>query len=175
MQPAHKTIKRYENRKLYDPTARRYVRLDEISAMIRDGCEITVIDNASGEDVTASTLAKIMSEPDRTTGQTLPAEMLTDLVRWGGRIVTVSRDQVERQLERLVDAALQRTDTVRDARDSMAELKARVEQLETQIGELLRTRSVSQAMPPSGATRVRRQAANRTRPEARLRRKGERP
>lgn len=172
MQPTPRTIKRYENRKLYDPTAKRYVRLDDISAMIRDGCEIQVIDNASGEDVTAPTLARIMSGPDRTTGQTLPAEILADLVRWGGRIVTGSREQVERQLERLVDAALERTGSVQEARDMMAELKARVEQLEAQIDEMLRTRPVSQAMPASGPTRVRRRAAG-TRPEARPRRKGE--
>jgi polyhydroxyalkanoate synthesis repressor PhaR len=54
-------IKRYSNRKLYDPQASRYVTLEELAAMIRGGREISVVDVATGEDLTSVVLAQIIS------------------------------------------------------------------------------------------------------------------
>ena len=48
-------IKRYPNRKLYDTEAKRYVTLEQITHMIEAGHEVQVIDNESGEDLTAPT------------------------------------------------------------------------------------------------------------------------
>ena len=45
------TIKRYPNRKLYNTDARKYVTLEGISELIRDGVEVEVVDNATGEDL----------------------------------------------------------------------------------------------------------------------------
>ena len=44
------TIKKYSNRRLYDSTNKRYVTLDNIASLIREGSEIKVIDSQSGED-----------------------------------------------------------------------------------------------------------------------------
>ena len=65
-------IKRYSNRKLYDTQESRYVTLEEIEEMIRAGREISVVDAASGEDLTSVTLTRIILEnernPERTVG-----------------------------------------------------------------------------------------------------------
>ena len=58
-------IKRYSNRKLYDTQESRYVTLEEIEEMIRAGKEISVVDAASGEDLTAVTLTQIILENQR--------------------------------------------------------------------------------------------------------------
>ena len=58
-------IKRYSNRKLYDTQESRYVTLEEIEEMIRAGKEISVVDAASGEDLTSVTLTQIILENER--------------------------------------------------------------------------------------------------------------
>ena len=45
-------IKRYANRKLYDQSRSRYVTLEELEELIRQGREIRVVDAVSGEDLT---------------------------------------------------------------------------------------------------------------------------
>jgi len=128
-------IKRYENRKLYEPGEKRYVSLEELAQLVRQGDEIQVVDNATGEDITTQTLTKIISEAGQQ-GGSLPADLLHDLVRWGGRVITTSREQVEKQLDRLVEASLERLAPVREAREEMARLEQRLAQLESRLAEL---------------------------------------
>ena len=46
-----KIIKRYTNRKLYDTVESRYVTLDEIAEMIKQGAEVKIVDNRSKDDL----------------------------------------------------------------------------------------------------------------------------
>ena len=50
-------IKRYPNRKLYDTKASRYITLRDIAVLLRSGEDIQVLDTATGDDLTESTLA----------------------------------------------------------------------------------------------------------------------
>ena len=77
-------IKRYPNRKLYDTEAKQYITLDKIAEMIRDGQEIQVVDNVSGEDQTALTLTQIIFEQEKRQGGFLPRAMLTHLIHASG-------------------------------------------------------------------------------------------
>ena len=45
-------IKKYANRKLYDTQTSRYITLEGISKLVRDGCEIQVVERDSGRDLT---------------------------------------------------------------------------------------------------------------------------
>ncbi len=76
-------IKRYSNRKLYDTQESRYVTLDEIEEMIRGGREISVVDAASGEDLTSVTLSQIILEHERNHRGTLPTSFLHQLIKHG--------------------------------------------------------------------------------------------
>jgi len=76
-------IKRYSNRKLYDTQESRYVTLEEIEEMIRAGKEITVVDAASGEDLTSVTLAQIILENERNHRAALPTAFLHQLIKHG--------------------------------------------------------------------------------------------
>ncbi len=58
-------IKRYANRKLYDQSRSRYVTLEELEELIRQGREIRVVDAVSGEDLTSQTLAQIILDTAR--------------------------------------------------------------------------------------------------------------
>lgn len=76
-------IKRYSNRKLYDTQESRYVTLEEIEDMIRSGKEISVVDAASGEDLTSVTLAQIILESERNRRASLPTGFLHQLIKHG--------------------------------------------------------------------------------------------
>ena len=76
-------IKRYTNRKLYDPQKSQYVTLEELAEMIRAGREIAVTDATTGEDLTAMVLAQIILEKARSRRLSLPAAFLHQLIQYG--------------------------------------------------------------------------------------------
>lgn len=80
MKPAAVVIKKYGNRRLYDTTNSRYVNLDEIAELVRQGKDLQVIDAKTGRDLTRVTLTQIITEDakDKPTG--LPLELLRQLI-----------------------------------------------------------------------------------------------
>lgn len=64
-----RVIKRYANRKLYDTRDSRYVTLQQIAEYVRGGEEVSIIDNTTKEDLTNVTLAQIVYEEERKSGQ----------------------------------------------------------------------------------------------------------
>ena len=76
-------IKRYSNRKLYDPHTSRYVTLDDLRALIRGGTDIEVRDAVSGEDLTSLTLMQILLESEKAHRESLPAATLHHLIKYG--------------------------------------------------------------------------------------------
>lgn len=103
-------IKRYPNRKLYDTEAKRYVTLNDIAALIREGQEVQVVDHASEEDLTAVTLTQIIFEQEKQQGGFLPKSVLTGLVRAGGDTMNSLRRSLTLPLDLLhyVDAEIER-------------------------------------------------------------------
>ena len=80
MEPATVLIKKYGNRRLYDTAGSRYVNLDDIAALIREGKDVKVVDAKSGRDLTRVVLTQIITEDakDKPTG--LPLELLRQLI-----------------------------------------------------------------------------------------------
>jgi hypothetical protein len=64
-------VKRYGNRKLYDLLESRYVTLDEIERWVKAGEDVRILDNETGEDLTAVTFAPIIPKEDRGTSDLL--------------------------------------------------------------------------------------------------------
>lgn len=77
-------IKRYPNRKLYDTEAKQYITLEGIAVLIRKGEEITVIDHATGEDLTTLTLTQIIVELEKKQIGLVPRAVLAGLIQAGG-------------------------------------------------------------------------------------------
>ena len=77
-------IKRYQNRKLYDTEQSCYVTLDEIAEMVKDGEDVKVIDNKSGEDLTSLTLTQIIFEEEKKKKSILPLAALRNIIQSGG-------------------------------------------------------------------------------------------
>ncbi len=73
-------IKRYGNRRLYNTAASRYVNLDDIAALVREGKDVKVVDAKSGRDLTRVTLTQIITEDAREKPTGLPLELLRQLI-----------------------------------------------------------------------------------------------
>ncbi|WP_164009855.1 polyhydroxyalkanoate synthesis regulator DNA-binding domain-containing protein [Pyxidicoccus trucidator] len=82
-----KIIKRYTNRKLYDTVESRYVTLDEIAAMIKEGTEVRIVDNRTKEDLTSVTLAQIIFEEEKKKNQ-MPLSVLREIIRHPGESIS---------------------------------------------------------------------------------------
>jgi polyhydroxyalkanoate synthesis repressor PhaR len=74
-------IRRYGNRKLYDPTARRYVTLEDVAQLVARGEEVAVEDQRSGEDLTNLILAQALLERMKQSTSRIPRQVLTRLIR----------------------------------------------------------------------------------------------
>lgn len=129
-------IRRYENRKLYDTEARAYVSLADLARLVREGRELRVEEHPGGEDITAQTLMRIITDEERHGRAPLPNEFLHDVVRLGDRFVSGSRDRFERAWNRATELVLERIGPLQQARDDMRRLAARLDELEGEIRTL---------------------------------------
>ena len=120
--PDRHLIKKYANRKLYDTRTSRYITLEGIAQLVRDGHEIKVVDRDNGSDLTQVTLSQIVLEEEKRGPSRLVdagGEMLHDrgqaLLEYVRRTLNVPADirtQVERRregLETMADDAIVRT------------------------------------------------------------------
>jgi polyhydroxyalkanoate synthesis repressor PhaR len=73
-------IKKYGNRRLYDTAGSRYVNLDDIAALVRDGKPVQVVDAKTGQDLTRVTLTQIITEDAKGKPTGLPLELLRQLI-----------------------------------------------------------------------------------------------
>lgn len=103
-------VKRYPNRKLYNTKAKKYITLEGVAQLIREGEEVQILDHATGEDLTAVTLTQIIFEQEKKEGGFLPRSVLTGLVQSGGETLSVLRRSLASPLNlRLhVDSEIQR-------------------------------------------------------------------
>lgn len=80
-----RVIKRYDNRKLYDTQVRRYVTLGDLAGLVASGLEVRVLDQRSGEDLTAAVLAQVILEGIKEQTASIPRQVLSRLIRLGAR------------------------------------------------------------------------------------------
>lgn len=103
-----KLIKRYTNRKLYDTERSCYVTLEEIAEMVREGEEVRIVDNRTGEDLTTVTLAQIVYEEEKKDRRALPLQSLrmiiqqpAEFIQRISRPMAEFREQTQAQVEKL--------------------------------------------------------------------------
>ena len=73
-------IKKYANRRLYDTGASRYVTLDDLCAMVKNGVEFVVHDAKTGNDITRAVLTQIIFEQETRGENLLPIGFLRQLI-----------------------------------------------------------------------------------------------
>lgn len=128
-----RVIKRYQNRKLYDTKASRYVTLDDIAKLIQSGEDIGIIDNSTREDLTAVTLTQIIFEQEKKKKSLLPLSELKNIIHSGGEsLVDFFQKSIEpavssisharNEAERYIDKILKKGD------DSIDEVRSFIDE-----------------------------------------------
>jgi len=118
--PETRIIKRYANRKLYDTEHSRYVTLDQISEMIRNGDDVKIVDNKTKEDLTTVTLAQIIFEEEKKQRSFLPLNAMRNIIQSGGEWFAEAQRRVQSILPgKRKDAA--EGEAGRDASDEVVE------------------------------------------------------
>lgn len=74
-------IKKYSNRRLYNADEKKYVNLEDIADIIREGHNIKVIDTSSNDDITKQILAQIIMEEEKNRKDVLPMELFYKIIR----------------------------------------------------------------------------------------------
>ena len=79
-------IKRYANRKLYNTESSRYITLKGISELVREGKDIRVIDNESGDEITPIVLSQILVDDQKNARDqdAVSRRVLSELIQRGG-------------------------------------------------------------------------------------------
>jgi polyhydroxyalkanoate synthesis repressor PhaR len=118
-------IKRYPNRKLYNMDENKYINLETIAEMIRAGEEIQVVDNVTGEDLTAVTLTQIIMDRERKEGDFVPRSILAELIQAGGESLNTIRQKlsepsdliqkVDKEIESRLEGLIQRGEIAEEA------------------------------------------------------------
>lgn len=112
-------IKRYANRKLYDTAAKRYVTLDGIAELIRQGADVQVVEHGTGDDITAQIQAQIIFEEEKRGGGLLPRTLFNDLIQTSSQKLSELRhaltpahgaSDVDAEIERRVTRLIERGD-----------------------------------------------------------------
>jgi polyhydroxyalkanoate synthesis repressor PhaR len=167
--PERHLIKKYANRKLYDTRTSRYITLEGIAELVRDGHEIKVVDRDNGHDLTQVTLSQIVLSaekrgPARLAGAGADAlhdrgQVLLDYVRKTLNVPSDLRNQMERRrgdLEGIADDAIERTlRRLRiPTRHDIDRVNERLDRLSTLLKKL-------GAAEPAAQTRSRRRKAAR--------------
>jgi polyhydroxyalkanoate synthesis repressor PhaR len=153
-------IKRYPNRKLYDTARKEYITLDRIAELIKQGEDVQVLDNASGEDLTAVTLSQIVFELEKRWAGSYSKSLLAGLVQSGGetldavrRTLTAPLDlsrHVDEEIERRMDVLIAENEvTYEEGRKILEKLRSvgkrksgSASVVEEMIGRLLEERGV---------------------------------
>jgi len=130
-------IKRYggASRKLYDTEESRYVSLADLSSWIRAGQELQVLDSASGEDVTAQTLAQSIYEDQRWGHSLLSGEFLHQIIRRGNQALAEGVEQVQATVNGMVRSSMDRIASV-GPREDIALLRRRLDELELALADM---------------------------------------
>ncbi len=154
-------IKKYENRRLYDTAASRYVNLEDVARLVKEGADVQVVDARTGEDLTRVTLTQIIMEDARGAGSGPPLELLRklivasdrathDFLMWYLTTVTEMYQKAQGALHvRPLDAVRSFfSPAAPSAADEVEALRQRVQELENRLAAVAAPRPKARKTPP---------------------------
>lgn len=81
---AHRVIKKYPNRRLYDTEISSYITIEDVRQLIVDGEGFQVRDARTGEDLTRCVLLQIIAEHEQDGEPILSTQLLSQVIRFYG-------------------------------------------------------------------------------------------
>src|SRR6185436_16682024 len=130
-------VKRYGNRKLYDTSESRYVTLEEIGRWVKAGEEVKILENDTGEDLTAVTFAQIILEEERRKSGLLSLRMLREIIQHGEAALQGIATTVDRGME-VIRTAPERAGRRVQELTQISQISERLSQLQSVVDETLR-------------------------------------
>jgi polyhydroxyalkanoate synthesis repressor PhaR len=131
-------VKRYSNRKLYDTSESRYVTLDEIARWVKGGEEVKILENESGEDLTAVTFAQIILEEERKKSGLLSLRVMRELIQHGESALHNFAATVESGIEAIRPAAEAARTRVQERVQGLSSIADRLTEIQRNFDEVVR-------------------------------------
>jgi len=130
-------IKRYDNRKLYDTESRKYISLEEIAGLVREGVDVKVIEQSTENDITAQTLTQVIFEEGKKGRNPLSTEVLHDVIRMGNHMIDDGLQEVKKRIDQFIPDGLGLNKIFGSTdNEEMDSLKKRIDSLESMITNL---------------------------------------
>lgn len=138
-------IKKYANRRMYDSTDKKYVSMEDIAALVKDGQAVSIIDSTTGEDLTVAVLTQLLATETPDEGDLSPQGLIADLLRKGGETISglaeksnvfwrSALDTAEDEFDKLVDAFVKEREASKaEGRSFRAEVTGYAESLRNWI------------------------------------------
>ncbi len=98
--PEKVLLKKYANRRLYDTHKSAFVSLSQVAELVKQGVEVEIRDDKTGEDVTAFILTQIVLEEVKKKTLLLPVSLLSLLIRYGDNALSEFFDKYLEQTMR---------------------------------------------------------------------------
>lgn len=146
MPPSRKRrlIKRYPNRKLYDTLSSRYVTLEDIAAMIREGEDVQIMDNKTQDDLTSVTLTQIIFEEEKQKKNLLPLSALRNIIQSKGEKIVdfvqsslssgvSSISHAREEAEKKLKTAIESVSTLPSVQSEIRILRRKIDLLESRL------------------------------------------
>ena len=95
-------IRKYPNRRLYDVTRSQHLTADELYERIREGHDVTVVDSATGADITHQILTQMILERDSSKLEVFPTTLLHEIIRANQKMWKAFADQWMSNLTRMI-------------------------------------------------------------------------
>lgn len=145
-------IKKYSNRKLYDLNRSRYITLEEIAELIRQGGQVKIVGAETQEDLTNITLVQILLEEEKRRNL-LPVPFLHQLIKYGEMYQDFFRQYLASNLDAMISMQRESEKGIKqwtqvggvgdmtlipqpDTRETSSNLKAELDSLKEKLNEL---------------------------------------
>ncbi len=94
-----RVIKKYPNRRLYDTALSKYITLEDVRRLVRDGVVFVVRDAQTDEDITRSILLQVIAEQEAGGEPIFTIPILTQIIRfYGDAVQGLASDFLQRSL-----------------------------------------------------------------------------
>jgi len=101
---AHRIIKKYPNRRLYDTEISSYITLEDVRQLIVEGEEFEVRDAKTGDDLTRTVLLQIIAEHEEHGQPILSTQLLSQIIRfYGDSLQGFMGNYLERSMQMFLD------------------------------------------------------------------------
>jgi polyhydroxyalkanoate synthesis repressor PhaR len=94
-----RVIKKYPNRRLYDPTVSRYITLADILKLVLEGIPFQVVDRKTDANITRAILLQVIAEQEQRGPSLLSESFLSHVIRAAhGATASLVKDALDRSL-----------------------------------------------------------------------------